>query len=183
LNCAYCDTEHAREGGEQITIPDIVKRAVAFGCPLVEVTGGEPLAQEGCIELLNALLNAGLEVMLETSGAFCIARVPRQVRKIMDFKCPSSGEMDRNLPENAGLLAPHDEVKFVISGREDYEWARDLALRMDLAARCKAVLFSPVFGKLEPATLVKWMIDDKVFDARMQIQAHKYIWDPDRKNV
>ncbi|MCX7019861.1 MAG: radical SAM protein [Candidatus Sumerlaeota bacterium] len=183
LRCDYCDTTHARDGGEEMTIADILGRTATFGCPLVEVTGGEPLAQKGCAALLAALLNAGCEVMLETSGAFSITSVPRQVRKIMDFKCPSSGEMNRNLLENAELLTSHDEVKFVIGARGDYEWARDLARRFGLATRCRAVLFSPVFGKLEPATLAEWMMEDRIHDARMQIQTHKYIWHPERKKV
>jgi len=183
LRCSYCDTEYAFHGGERMAVSDVVAKVKGYGCHLVEVTGGEPLAQPNCIDLLRQLLDAGMTVLLETSGALSIAQVPREVCKIVDLKCPSSGEMHRNLYENLNLLAPHDEMKFVMGTRDDYEWSRDLVLREKLASRCNAVLFSCVFGKLDPATLVAWMLEDRLFEIRMQIQAHKYIWSPDKKGV
>jgi 7-carboxy-7-deazaguanine synthase len=183
LRCSYCDTEYAFYGGSKVALDDILAKVREYGCPLVEVTGGEPLAQPNCIPLLQALIDDNYTVLLETSGAYPISNVPRDVRKIVDLKCPSSGEMHRNLYENMELLAPHDEVKFVMGSREDYDWAKEQVSRYDLPQRCAAVLFSCVFGKLEPATLVEWMVADKLFNVRMQLQAHKFIWPPDTKGV
>jgi 7-carboxy-7-deazaguanine synthase len=183
LRCTYCDTEYAFYGGTKVALDDIVSKVREFGCPLVEVTGGEPLAQPNCIALLEALLQDGRTVLLETSGAYPIANVPREVRKIVDLKAPSSGEQHRNLYENTDLLAPHDEVKFVLGSREDYDWAVQQVAIYNLTSRTAAVLFSCVFGKLEPAQLVDWMIADKLFQVRMQLQAHKFIWPADTKGV
>lgn len=183
LRCTYCDTEYAFYGGSKVALDDVLTKVRDYGCPLVEVTGGEPLAQPNCIPLLQALLDSGHTVLLETSGAYTLASVPREVRKIVDLKCPSSGEQHRNLYENMELLAPHDEVKFVLGSREDYEWAVEQVRSYNLPERCAAVLFSCVFGKLEPATLVDWMVADKLFSVRMQLQAHKFIWPPDTKGV
>ena len=183
LRCTYCDTEYAFTGGQRMTLDAVMAQVRALECPLVEVTGGEPLAQAACIGLLEALLADGRTVMLETSGALPIDRVPREVRKIVDMKCPSSGEMGRNVEANLGLLAPHDEVKFVMGTREDYEWSRELVRRHGLEGRVAAVLFSCVFDKLEPRTLVDWMLADKLFGVRFQLQAHKFIWPPDERGV
>ena len=183
LRCTYCDTEYAFTGGQRMTLDAVMAQVRELGCPLVEVTGGEPLAQSACIGLLEALLADGRTVMLETSGALPIDRVPREVHKIVDMKCPSSGEMARNLEANLALLAPHDEVKFVMGTREDYEWSRELVRRHDLEGRVAAVLFSCVFGALEPHTLVDWMLADKLFGVRFQLQAHKFIWPPNERGV
>lgn len=183
LRCTYCDTEYAFTGGKRMTVGEILDQVEALGCPLVEVTGGEPLAQPGCISLLQALLATGNQVLLETSGAYPIAPVPREVHKIVDLKCPSSGEQQRNVYENLTHLATHDEVKFVLGTREDYEWARQQVRKHDLPARCRSVLFSCVFGKLEPAQLVEWMLADRLWKVRMQLQAHKFIWAPETRGV
>lgn len=183
LRCTYCDTEYAFTCGTRMMLQDVLSRVAELGCRVVEVTGGEPLAQPGCVPLLRALLDGGHTVLLETSGAVPINHVPLAVHKIVDMKCPSSGEMDRNHYPNLGLLAPHDEVKFVVGTRADYEWARDLAAAHDLAACCRAVLFSCVFGQLEPRTLVEWMLADRLFGARFQLQAHKVVWPPDARGV
>ena len=183
LRCVWCDTEHAFYGGQKIALEEIMARVREIGCPLVEVTGGEPLAQPNCLALLQALLDDGRTVLLETSGAYPIAPVPRAVHKIVDLKCPDSGEQKRNLYENLDHLAPHDELKFVLASRRDYEWARDIVRERELTGRVRAVLFSCVFGMLEPATLVQWMLADRLFEVRMQLQAHKFIWPPDMKGV
>lgn len=183
LRCVWCDTEYAFTGGERLTIAEILRRTAELGCPVVEVTGGEPLAQPNCIPLLEALLDSGHTVLLETSGAFPIASVPAAVHRIVDLKCPDSGEQHRNLYENIPLLTERDEVKFVLSSRTDYEWARDLLRREGLAARCRAVQLSCVFGSLEPAQLAEWMLADHLFEARLQLQAHKFIWAPEARGV
>lgn len=183
LRCTYCDTEYAFYGGDKIALEDILAKAREYGCPLVEVTGGEPLAQPNCIALLQALVDENYTVLLETSGAYTLANVPAAVRKIVDLKCPSSGEQHRNLYENMDMLRPHDEVKFVMGTRADYDWAKQQVLKFDLPNRCAAVLFSCVFGQLDPATLVDWMTADRLFEVRMQLQAHKFIWPPETKGV
>jgi len=183
LRCTYCDTTYAFTGGERVGIPDIVDWVQATGCRLVEVTGGEPLAQRRCIDLLRALVDRDYHVLLETSGALSIAEVPQDVHRIVDFKCPSSGEGHRICWENVELLTVRDEVKFVIGDRTDYEWARDTSTRHQLAVRCRAVLFSPVTGHLHPRTLAEWLLADRFFDVRLQLQLHKYIWPPDARGV
>ncbi len=183
LRCSWCDTEYSFYGGQKVPLQDIMTRIRELACPVVEVTGGEPLAQPNCIALLQTLLDEGFTVLLETSGSFPIAPVPRAVYKIMDLKCPDSGEQQRNLYGNIDNLAPHDELKFVLASRKDYEWARDIVRERDLARRVRAVLFSCVFGSLDPATLVDWMLEDRLFSVRMQLQAHKFIWPPETKGV
>lgn len=183
LRCTYCDTEYAFFGGEKLELDTVMDRVAAIGCPVVEVTGGEPLAQPNCIALLQRLVDAGYKVLLETSGAFPIEPVPHEVVRIVDLKCPSSGEMHRNLPENMAHLQPHDEVKFVIGTREDYEWAVNQIRIHNLESRVASVLFSCVFDRLQPAEVIQWMLDDKLWKVRFQLQAHKFIWPPDAKGV
>ncbi len=183
LRCVWCDTEYAFAGGTKLTLDEVMARVLELDCPLVEVTGGEPLAQPNCLALLQALLDAGRTVLLETSGAYPIQPVPRAVHKIVDLKCPDSGEQGRNLYENLDHLAAHDELKFVLASRADYEWARDTVRSRRLTGLVRAVLFSCVFGKVEPAALVEWMLADRLFDVRMQLQAHKFIWPPETKGV
>lgn len=183
LRCTYCDTEYAFFGGGKMDIDTIVTQVGELGCKLVEVTGGEPLAQPNCILLMQRLVDAGHTVLLETSGAFPIADVPLEVVRIVDLKCPSSGELHRNLAENLDHLQPHDEIKFVLGTREDYEWAREQVRTHSLTQKVRAVLFSCVFGNLEPAELIQWMLDDRLHDVRFQLQAHKFIWAPDAKGV
>lgn len=182
LRCNYCDTEYAFYEGQRRPLAEIVAAVRAFGCALVEITGGEPLLQEGVYALCAALLEAGLQVMIETSGASDVSRLDPRVIKIMDLKCPGSGEAGRNLLSNLEWLTPRDEVKFVLSDRGDYEWARELTLRHDLARRVNAVLLSPVFGRLAPRDLADWLLQDRLA-ARMQLQMHKHIWPPDQRGV
>lgn len=183
LRCTWCDTEYAFVGGKKMTLDEILHEVSEIGCPLVEVTGGEPLAQPNCIALLRALVDAGYKVLLETSGAYPIAEVPREVVRIVDLKCPDSGEMQRNLYENIEHLEPHDEVKFVIASRADYEWSVAKVREYNLTDRVTAVLFSCVFGMVEPADMVQWILDDRLYGVRYQLQAHKIIWPPDMKGV
>lgn len=183
LRCTYCDTEYAFFGGQKMELSAIMDRIRELGCKLVEVTGGEPLAQPNCMDLLDTLIADGYTVLLETSGAYPIAAVPHDVVRIVDLKCPSSGEMHRNLYENMEHLQMHDEVKFVLGSREDYEWAVAQVLQYGLVEKVRAVLFSCVFGKLEPTALIQWMLDDKLNQVRFQLQVHKFVWPPDMKGV
>jgi 7-carboxy-7-deazaguanine synthase len=153
-----------------------------YGCPVVEITGGEPLLQEDVYPLMDRLLAGGRTVMLETGGHRPIARVPEAVVKIVDVKCPGSGEADRNDWSNLDRLAPHDEVKFVVTDRADYEFARDAIARHNLPGRAAAVLLSPVHGVLDPKTLSEWILADRL-PARLQLQLHKYIWPPATRGV
>ncbi len=165
-----------------MSIDEVVEAVDRYDCPLVEITGGEPLLQEGVYELINRLRTAGRTVMLETGGHRSIARVPPDVLKIVDVKCPGSGEAGKNDWGNLAALAAHDEVKFVIKDRADYEFAREVMARHRLADRTAAVLMSPVHGVLEPRTLSEWILEDKL-PARLQIQLHKYIWPSDKRGV
>lgn len=175
LRCGYCDTAYAFEGGSKMSLGDIMATVKDFGARHVTVTGGEPLAQPQCIELLKDLCDAGYRVSLETSGAMPVNDVDQRVVKILDLKTPGSGEVNRNLYENILLLTPHDEVKFVICDRQDYDWS---CLKMDelgLADRAAEILFSPSQGQLAPKQLAEWILQDKL-DVRMQLQTHKFIW-------
>lgn len=182
LRCTYCDTVYAFKEGKRRSLSDVVADALAFDCPLVEITGGEPLLQPAALPLMTALCDAGRTVLLETSGAHDISRVDPRVHRIMDLKTPGSGEEARNLWINIARLTPRDEVKFVIGSREDYEWAREKTARHDLTNRVHAVLFSPVFGRIESAQIAEWILKDKL-PVRFQIQMHKAIWEPDRRGV
>jgi len=182
LRCSWCDTPYAFHEGRKMSVGDVVKEAERFGCPLVEITGGEPLLQDDVYELMGELLARGRTVLLETGGHRPIDRVPAAVVKIVDVKCPGSGEAARNHLTNLDSLAAHDEVKFVIRDRDDYEFARDIVDRHQLAERCAAVLFSPVHGVLDLKTLSEWMLEDRV-PARLQPQLHKYIWAPETRGV
>ena len=182
LRCTYCDTEYAFYEGKKRPLDEIVAAVREFGCPLVEVTGGEPLLQPACGPLLRMLCEEGFTVLLETSGAHDIAAVDPRVHRIMDLKTPSSGEEGRNLYANIAHLTERDEVKFVIGSRADYEWSRDKVREYDLPAKVRAVLLSPVFGKVAPADIVAWMLEDKL-PARFQLQMHKFIWEPRARGV
>ena len=182
LRCTYCDTEYAFYEGKKMALDEIVAEVRAFGCPLVEVTGGEPLLQPACVPLLRMLCDDGFTVLLETSGSHEIASVDPRVHRIMDLKTPSSGEEKRNLYANIAHLTERDEVKFVIGSREDYEWTREKMREHELAAKVRAVLLSPVFGKIAPADIVAWMLEDKL-PARFQLQMHKFIWEPRARGV
>ena len=182
LRCAWCDTPYAFHEGTKRSLDEVIEEVERFGCPLVEITGGEPLLQEDVYPLMEALMARGRTVMLETGGHRSIARVPAAVVKIVDVKCPGSGEADKNHWGNLDALAAHDEVKFVVADRADYEFARDALRRYDLSSRTAAVLFSPVHGVLEPGVLSEWMLADRL-PARLQLQLHKFIWPPETRGV
>ncbi len=182
LRCSWCDTAYAFHEGTKRSLDEVIEEVERFGCPLVEITGGEPLLQEDVYPLMEALMARGRTVMLETGGHRPIDRVPAAVVKIVDVKCPGSGEADKNHWENLDALAAHDEVKFVVADRADYEFARDALRRYDLASRTAAVLFSPVHGVLEPRALSEWMLADRL-PARLQLQLHKFIWPPATRGV
>ena len=175
LRCVWCDTEYAFSGGEILELPQVLERVAAYGCDHVCVTGGEPLAQPECLKLLSELCDQGYEVSLETSGALPIADVDPRVSRVMDLKAPDSGESHRNLWDNLAQLTQHDQVKFVISSRTDYDWARFKLDEFSLPGRVGEVLFSPTHGQLPPATLAQWLLEDRV-PARFQIQLHKLLW-------
>lgn len=181
LRCTWCDTAYAFYGGRVMTLNDVVEQVRAFDCGLVEVTGGEPLSQPTSLPLLTRLCDEGFDVLVETSGAIDTAGVDRRVHVILDVKCPGSGMTDRMHWPNLDRLTPQDEVKFVIKDRADYEWAREVLLSRNLAARC-TVLMSPVFGEVEVRRLAEWVLTDKL-PARFQLQLHKYIWAPDMRGV
>ena len=193
LRCTYCDTEYSFFEGGWMTLDEIVERVRAFGCATVEITGGEPLLQPNVYPLLARLCDEFREVMLETSGAVLMDKVDPRVIRIVDFKTPSSGEMERNEWGNVDLLRPRDEVKFVIGDRRDYEWSREAMVRHGLAKRCP-VLMQPVAshpdagnlmlakGYLDPAVLAAWMLEDRL-DVRLSLQIHKFIWSPAARGV
>ena len=181
LRCSYCDTEYAFYEGKDMDIGDIMSEIQQWDCNLVEVTGGEPLFQEECIDLLNELVNSKYEVMLETGGSISISDVPKNVIKIVDFKCPSSAMEKKNLWSNVDDLQPHDEVKFVIGNREDFDWAKDRITEYSLDKIC-TLLFSPTFGEIDPQQIVEWILAENL-PVRMQMQMHKMIWSPDKQGV
>ena len=181
LRCTYCDTAYAWEGGFMQDIAGLTDIAVASGCEVVEVTGGEPLIHPETPALLQALLDAGMEVLLETNGSVSIENVPAQVRKIVDCKTPGSGMAEKNCWENFALLQPHDEVKFVISGADDFQWSIGIIDRYKLAEKTPNLIFSPIWGKVEFEELAQWVIECGR-PVRMQLQLHKLIWG-DRKGV
>lgn len=182
LRCSWCDTPYAFHEGAKRSVEDVVAEVERYGCPLVEVTGGEPLLQEDVYPLMERLLERGHTVMIETGGHRSIARVPSAVLKIVDVKCPGSGESHRNHLENLALLSAHDEVKFVLKDRADYEFARDMVAAHKLAARAGAVLFSPVHGVLDARVLSEWVLADRLA-VRVQLQLHKFIWSPETRGV
>jgi 7-carboxy-7-deazaguanine synthase len=182
LRCRWCDTPYAFDEGRKQSVDEVVEAVRAFGCPLVEITGGEPLLQEDVYPLMNRLLADGRRVMLETGGHRPIDRVPAEVLKIVDVKCPGSGESSKNHWPNLDRLSPHDEVKFVVADRGDYEFARDVIRRHRLETRCAAILMSPVHDELDNRQLSEWMLADRL-PARLQVQLHKYIWPASTRGV
>lgn len=181
LRCVWCDTDYAFFGGRELSIGEIVDAVRGYGCPLVEVTGGEPLAQPNALPLLEALADEGRTVLLETSGAIDAAPVDPRVHRILDVKCPGSGMTGRMHWPNVERLRPQDEAKFVIQDRQDYEWAKGIVAQYGLADRC-TLLFSPVFGILDPRLLAEWVLADRL-PVRFQLQVHKYVWAPDMRGV
>jgi 7-carboxy-7-deazaguanine synthase len=182
LRCSWCDTPYAFSEGSKMSVDEVLAAVAGFDCNLVELTGGEPLLQKDVYPLMQRLLDSGRTVMLETGGHLSVARVPPEVIRIVDVKCPGSGESGRNHWENLALLAAHDEVKFVIRDRVDYEFARDVVNEHDLVRRTAAVLFSPVHAVLTPKDLAEWILADGLA-VRLQLQTHKYIWGADVRGV
>ena len=181
LRCRWCDTAYAFAGGEEWKLTDIVTKVLALKVPLVEMTGGEPLAQAEAPELIRLLQAEGLQVLIETSGAEDVSVLPSATHIIMDLKCPGSGMEERNLWRNLDYLKPSDEIKFVVSHRADYDWARTVIAREGLAERFH-VLFSCAWGLLAPKDLAAWLVEEPL-RCRMQLQQHKYIWGPRTKGV
>jgi len=182
LRCSWCDTEYAFSEGRKMTVAEVNERVLGYRCDLVEVTGGEPLLQAAVHPLIDALLDSGKTVLIETSGASDISGVNPRAIRIMDLKCPGSGEAERNLWSNLDYLAAQDEIKFVVSDRADYEWARRVILDRKLASRVNAVLLSCAFERLAPASLAAWILEDRL-PARLQLQIHKHIWHPQARGV
>lgn len=182
LRCSWCDTPYAFHEGSKRTLEAVVAEVEQYGCPLVEITGGEPLLHDEVYPLMERLLEAGHTVMLETGGHRSIARVPRAVLKIVDVKCPGSGEHARNCWENLDLVAPHDELKFVLKDRGDYDYAVDVVRRHAVLGRVGAVHFSPVHGVLDARVLSEWVLADRM-PVRVQLQLHKFIWSPETRGV
>ena len=187
LRCVWCDTEYAFHGGERRTLDEIVEEVRSIGTPLVEITGGEPLAHPNAFLLAERLLDAGFTVLVETAGAFDVAPLDPRAHRIMDLKCPGSGEGDKNLWENLDHLTGRDEVKFVVLDRVDYEWARDTILERGLDYRLEegtlgALLMSPVWDACDLLDLAGWILEDRL-PVRLQTQLHKHIWEPDARGV
>ncbi len=181
LRCIWCDTAYAFYEGEEMTVDEVLDRVKDYPCRLVEVTGGEPLLQQDVHPLITRLLDRGYQVLIETAGSFDIREVDSRANIIMDIKCPASEMMDRMLWENIEVLTPKDEVKFVIKDYHDFEWASQITQQYGLLSKCP-VLFSPVFGELEPRRLAQWILEDGL-KVQLQIQLHKYIWDPQMRGV
>ncbi|MBD3223601.1 MAG: radical SAM protein [Caldithrix sp.] len=182
LRCNYCDTEYAFYEGTEHTLVDILNETAQFDAKLVEITGGEPLLQNNVLALMQELSNRGYNVLLETAGHRDISVVDERVIRIMDIKCPSSGESQKMYWKNLEYLTHKDQVKFVIGHRLDYDYAKDITKKYNLSAKVHAVLFSPVFGLLDNRVLSEWILQDQL-PVRFQIQLHKYIWEPDRRGV
>ena len=183
LRCSYCDTQYAYTEGEELEIDEIAGRVISYQCPLVEVTGGEPLMQKETPDLIHRLLTKGFETLMETNGSQDISQVDNRCVKIVDIKCPFSGQTGHNDLQNLDRLTDHDEVKFVIADRDDYEYAKQI-LRLTDPNLCgkHPVHFSPAFGRMEPKTLAEWILEDHL-DVRLHLQVHKIIWSPDRRGV
>ena len=182
LRCSWCDTPYAFEEGCRMPVDAVVGAVEAYACPLVEITGGEPLLQPDVYPLMDRLVGGGRTVLLETGGQLDVSAVPAAVVKVVDVKCPGSGEAERNAWSNLERLAAHDEVKFVIRDRADYEFARGVLRRHRLERRCAAVLLSPVHRVLDPSRLASWSLEDRL-PVRIQIQLHKHLWGDDARGV
>ncbi len=174
LRCLYCDTDYAFQGGQWHELEAVIAEVKKYNAHYVTVSGGEPLAQKACLSLLKRLCDEGYEVSLETSGALSVEEVDPRVVKVVDVKTPGSAEVDKNLWDNMQCLLPHDQVKFVICDRADYEWSKEILKQYDLPAKCQ-VLFSPSHEQLKPGDLADWILQDQL-SVRLQIQLHKYLW-------
>jgi len=183
LRCSYCDTVYAYDEGSRLEIGEIERKIRAFDCSLVEITGGEPLLQAGTPELIRTLLDRRYTVLLETNGTMDIGVVDERCIRIVDVKCPSSGESEKNRLENLTLVTPNDEVKFVVGNREDYAYARSvIADHLSGRSGLKPPLISPVSGRINPESLARWILEDHL-DVRLQIQLHKVIWGAEKRGV
>jgi 7-carboxy-7-deazaguanine synthase len=182
LRCSWCDTTYAFHEGHKMSVDDVLQRVDAYGCDVVEITGGEPLLQKDVYPLMRQLLDGGRTVMLETGGHLSVEEVPDGVIRVIDVKCPGSGESARNHWANLDRLRPTDEIKFVVCDRADYEYAREIVERRRLLGRCGAVLFSPVHGVLDAKALAAWVLEDRL-PVRVQLQIHKFIWDATTRGV
>lgn len=181
LRCSYCDSEYAFYQGNEMAIEEVLESVKSYKTPLVELTGGEPLLQKETPALITALADAGFTVLIETSGSLAIKDIDKRAILIMDLKCPSSKMSDKNLYENINYLKAGDEVKFVIGSREDYDWVKETINKYSLE-KSAHILLSCVFGAVEPADVVDWMLEDNL-PARFQLQMHKFIWKPDQRGV
>jgi 7-carboxy-7-deazaguanine synthase len=183
LRCVWCDSEYTFKGGDEMSIEAVLEKVRGYGCKLVEITGGEPLVQKReCVDLVNRLCDEGYTVLVETGGSLDASVLDERAIKILDVKCPGSGESDRNFWENLSRLNPQDEIKFVIAGRADFEYALEIIERFRLQEREPSPLFSPVWGSVELKDLAQWILESGG-RGRMQLQMHKYIWGPDVKGV
>jgi 7-carboxy-7-deazaguanine synthase len=182
LRCSWCDTTYAFHEGHKMSVDDVLQRVDAYGCDVVEITGGEPLLQKDVYPLMRQLLDGGRTVMLETGGHLSVEEVPHGVIRVIDVKCPGSGESARNHWANLDRLRPTDEIKFVLRDRADYEYAREIVESRRLLGRCAAVLFSPVHGVLDAKALAAWVLEDRL-PVRVQLQIHKFIWDATTRGV
>jgi len=181
IRCTYCDTAYAYEEGNELPVEEILERVASYNCPMVEITGGEPLLQEETPKLAAALLQKARAILVETNGTLDIDVLPKGIVRIVDVKCPDSGESGKMLWENMDRLVKTDEVKFVLQSRRDYEWAKAIVADYQLLRRCM-VLFSPAFGVLEPRVLAGWILEDNL-SVRLNLQLHKYIWRPEERGV
>jgi|SRR4051812_26860721 len=182
LRCSWCDTPYAFTEGRKMSVDDVIERVRSYDCDVVEITGGEPLLQKEVYQLMERLLDDGGTVMVETGGHLSAEQVPAGVVRVMDVKCPASGEAAKMHWPNLERLRSSDEIKFVIQDRADYDYAREIVQKYELLQRCGAVLFSPVHGLLDPKLLAQWILADRL-PVRLQLQAHKYIWDPQTRGV
>jgi 7-carboxy-7-deazaguanine synthase len=182
LRCSWCDTPYAFTEGRKMSVDDVVERVRGYNCDVVEITGGEPLLQREVYPLMERLLDEGRTVMIETGGHLSAEEVPAGVIRVIDVKCPASGEAGKMHWPNLERLRSTDEIKFVIQDRADYDYARQVVEQHDLVQRSGAVLFSPVHGALDPKQLAEWILADRL-PVRLQLQAHKYIWPPDTRGV
>jgi len=182
LRCTWCDTPYAFTEGRKMSVDEVMDRVREYGCDVVEITGGEPLLQKAVYPLMERLLDEGRTVMIETGGHLSADEVPAGVVRVIDIKCPGSGESAKVHWPNLERLRSSDELKFVIRDRADYDFAREVVAKHDLISRCAAVLFSPVHGILDPKPLAEWILADRLA-VRLQLQAHKYIWSPETRGV
>ena len=181
LRCSYCDSEYTFHNGEKMDIKDIINQIKQYPCKLVQVTGGEPLFQKNCINLLKTLVEEQYNVLLETSGSLSIEKVPKEVINIIDFKCPSSKMQKKNLWENLDYIKTNDQIKFVIGNKEDYEWTKDKIYKYNLDKKCE-ILISPVYNNIKSEEIVNWILKDNL-KVRFQIQLHKEIWPEEKRGV